>query len=102
MATSEGFALALTAAMTVGKQGSHFADISASLLPIVDGRHAHLFFKEGAKSRGVGKVKIVGYLFNAFIGRGYQEDGFLDDGFEHQLLHRVARYRLHQRGEIFG
>jgi len=37
MAASEGFALSLAAAMTVGKQGSYFADISASLLPIVDG-----------------------------------------------------------------
>ena len=49
MATSEGFALALTAAMTIGKQGSHFADISASLLPIVDGRHAHLLLEESTK-----------------------------------------------------
>lgn len=50
MATSECFALALTAAMTVGKQGSHFADISASLLPIVDGRHAHLLLEESTES----------------------------------------------------
>ena len=49
MATSEGFALALTAAMTIGKQGSHFTDISASLLPIVDGRHAHLLLEESTK-----------------------------------------------------
>lgn len=49
MAISEGFALTLTAAMTVGKQGSRFADISASLLPIVDGRHAHLLLEESAK-----------------------------------------------------
>ena len=49
MATSEGFALALTAAMAVGKQGSRFADISASLLPIVDGRHAHLLLEESAE-----------------------------------------------------
>ena len=49
MATSEGFALALTAAMTVGKQGSHFPDISASLLPIVDGRHAHLILEESTE-----------------------------------------------------
>ena len=49
MAASEGFALALTAAMTVGKQGSHFADISASLLPIVDGRDAHLLLEESTE-----------------------------------------------------
>lgn len=49
MAASEGFAMALTAAMAVGKQGSRFADISASLLPIVDGRHAHLLLEEGAE-----------------------------------------------------
>ena len=49
MAASEGFALALTAAMTVGKQSSHFADISASLLPIVDGRHAHLLLEESTE-----------------------------------------------------
>lgn len=49
MAASEGFALALTAAMAVGKQGSRFADISASLLPIVDGRHAHLLLEESAE-----------------------------------------------------
>ena len=49
MAASEGFALALTAAKTVGKQGSHFADISASLLPIVDGRHAHLLLEESTE-----------------------------------------------------
>lgn len=49
MATSECFALALTAAMTVGKQGSPFADISASLLPIVDGRHAHLLLEESTE-----------------------------------------------------
>ena len=49
MAASEGFALTLTAAMTVGKQGSRFADISASLLPIVDGRHAHLLLEESAE-----------------------------------------------------
>ena len=49
MAASEGFALALTAAMTVGMQGSHFADLSASLLPIVDGRHAHLLLEESAE-----------------------------------------------------
>lgn len=49
MAASEGFALAVAAAMTVGKQGSHFADISASLLPIVDGRHAHLLLEESAE-----------------------------------------------------
>lgn len=49
MAASEGFALALTAAMTVGKQGSRFADISASLLPIVDGRHTHLLLEESAE-----------------------------------------------------
>ena len=49
MAASEGFALALTAAKTVGKRGSHFADISASLLPIVDGRHAHLLLEESTE-----------------------------------------------------
>ena len=49
MAASEGFALALTAAMTVGKQCPRFADISASLLPIVDGRHAHLLLEESAE-----------------------------------------------------
>lgn len=49
MATSEGLALALTAAMTVGKQGSHFADISASLLTIVDGRDAHLLLEESTE-----------------------------------------------------
>ncbi len=49
MAISEGFALALTAAMTVGEQGSRFADISASLLPIVDGRHAHLLLEESTE-----------------------------------------------------
>lgn len=49
MAASEGFALALTAAMTVGKQGSRFANISASLLPIVDGRHAHLLLEESTE-----------------------------------------------------
>lgn len=49
MAVSEGFAMALTAAMAVGKQGSRFADISASLLPIVDGRHAHLLLEESAE-----------------------------------------------------
>ena len=71
-------------------------------LAIVDGRHAQLLFKEGAESRGVGKIKIVGYLFNAFFSRGDKKNGFLDDGFEHQLLHGVARNRLYQRGEIFG
>lgn len=49
MAASGSFTLAQTAAMTVGKQGSHFSDISASLLPIVDGRHAHLLLEEGAE-----------------------------------------------------
>ena len=49
MAASEGFALALTASMPVGKQGFRFADISASLLPIVDGRHAHLLLEEGTE-----------------------------------------------------
>lgn len=49
MATSEGFALSLAAAMTVGKQGYHFADISAFFLPIVDGRHAHLLLEESAE-----------------------------------------------------
>ena len=49
MAASEGFALALTASMTAGKQGSRFADISASLLPIVDWRHAHLLLEESAE-----------------------------------------------------
>ena len=49
MTTSEGFALALTAAMTVGKQGCHFSDISASLLPIIDGRHAHLLLEESTE-----------------------------------------------------
>lgn len=49
MVASGGFVIAPTAAMTVGKQGSRFADISASLLPIVDGRHAHLFLEESAE-----------------------------------------------------
>lgn len=49
MAASSSFVIAPTAAMTVGKQGSRFADISASLLPIVDGRHAHLLLEESTK-----------------------------------------------------
>lgn len=49
MDASEGFALAVAAAMTVGKQGSHFADISASVLPIVDGRDAHLLLEESTE-----------------------------------------------------
>lgn len=49
MAASSSFVIAPTATMAVGKQGSRFADISASLLPIVDGRHAYLLLEESAE-----------------------------------------------------
>lgn len=71
MAASDGFALALTAAMAVGKQGSRFAYISASLLPIVDGRHAHLFLEESTEGGGVGEVEDVCNFLDALVGGSY-------------------------------